>query len=89
MTVQTITHSIEIMVEGNDTPIEVTDATAALAALEGFKMGAPYITVPVSGEGDTDCTLYINTKNIIAIQDCPTIETQTVTDATCDNVVTE
>lgn len=86
MTVQTVTHSIEIMVDGMDNAIEVTDSAKAVAALEGFKMGAPYIVVPGEEDG---CVIYINTKYIVSIQDCTTTETEEVTDAACDNVVTE
>lgn len=79
MVKKTITHSLTITVDGLDTPITVSDATAALVALEAYKMGKPLVKVP----GENDCVIYINSKYIISVQDCPTETETTVVDSTC------
>lgn len=80
MVKKTITHSLTITVDGLDTPITVSDATAALVALEAYKMGKPLVKVPGSQDG---CVIYINSKYIISVQDCVTESETTVVDNTC------
>lgn len=80
MVKKTITHSLAIIVDGFDAPVAVSDATAALVALEAIKMGKPLVKVP----GDEDgCVVYINSKYIISVQDCVTESETTVVDSTC------
>lgn len=80
MVKKTITHSLTITVDGLDTPITVSDATAALVALEAYKMGKPLVKVPGSEDG---CVIYLNSKYIISVQDCVTESETTVVDSTC------
>lgn len=80
MVKKTITHSLTITVDGLDTPITVSDATAALVALEAYKMGKPLVKVPGAEDG---CVIYINSRYIISVQDCVTESETTVTDSTC------
>lgn len=80
MVKKTITHSLTIMVDGFDMPVTVSDATAALVALEAYKMGKPLVKVPGSEDG---CAVYINSKYIISVQDCVTESETTVVDSTC------
>lgn len=80
MVKKTITHSLTITVDGLDTPITVSDATAALVALEAYKMGKALVKVPGSEDG---CVIYINSKYIISVQDCVTESETTVVDSTC------
>lgn len=80
MVKKTITHSLTITVDGLDTPITVSDATAALVALEAYKMGKPLVKVPGSKDG---CVIYLNSKYIISVQDCTTETEATVVDNTC------
>lgn len=82
MTKMTVTHSLQVLIHGNDTPVEVTDATAALVVLEQFKQGVT-LTIPVVEGSDDQCTMYVPYHAVMAIVDCPTTTTETVEDANC------
>ena len=82
MVKKTITHSLTITVDGMDTPVRISDATEALAALEAYKMGKPYLTYTASTD-DADYTNYLSVHQIILVQDEVTVSEQTVTDNTC------
>jgi len=79
MVKQTISHSLTINLIGGGDPITVSDATAALTALEQFKTGVT-VVVP-SGE---NCKTYIPFHAILSVQDCPTVTSEEVTDALCE-----
>lgn len=85
MTKMTVTHSVQVYVHGNDTPLEVTDATAALTVLEQFKQGIT-LKIPVSGEDESVCFMYVPYHAVIAVLDCPTTETTEVEDANCQEM---
>jgi len=80
MVKQTISHSLVISLIGVDDQIRVSDATAALTALEQFKQGVT-VVVPVSENG---CKVYIPFHAISSVQDCPTVTSEEVTDALCE-----
>lgn len=82
MVKKTITHSLTITAHGMDTPIRISNATEALAALEAYKMGKPYLTYTVSND-DAHYTNYLSVHQIILVQDEVTVSEQTVTDNTC------
>ena len=79
MVKQTITHSLKVTVHGGTT-INVTDATAALTALEQFKQG---VTVVVPGSED-GCKQYIPYHAIITLEDCATVTSEEVSDNLCE-----
>lgn len=79
MVKQTISHSLKINVIDAGSPITVSDATAALTALEQFKTGVT-VVVP-SGQ---NCKTYIPFHAILSVQDCPTVTSEEVTDALCE-----
>lgn len=81
MVKQTISHSLTINLIGGGDPITVSDATAALVALEQFKTGVT-VVVP-SGE---NCKTYIPFHAILSVQDCPTVTSEEVTDALCKEI---
>lgn len=81
MVKQTISHSLTINLIGGGDPITVSDATAALVALEQFKTGVT-VVVP-SGE---NCKTYIPFHAILSVQDCPTVTSEKVTDALCKEI---
>lgn len=82
MTKMTVTHSLQVLIHGNDTPVEVTDATAALTVLEQFKRGMT-LEIPVTDGSDTECVMYVPYHAVMSVVDCPTTATTTVTDANC------
>lgn len=85
MTKMTVTHSLQILIHGNDTPVEVTDATAALTVLEQFKQGVT-LKIPVTEGSDTECFMYVPYHAVMAVVDCPTTETTEVEDANCQEM---
>ena len=82
MTKMTVTHSLQVLIHGNETPVEVTDATAALTVLEQFKQGG-VLKIPLEGDDEAQCFMYVPYHAVMALIDCPTTETETVTDANC------
>lgn len=87
MTKMTVTHSLQVLIHGNDTPVEVTDATAALTVLEQFKQGET-LKIPVTEGSDTECFMYVPYHAVMGLIDCPTTVTTTVTDANCQTKTT-
>lgn len=79
MVKKTTSHSLTINLIGGGNPITVSDATAALTALEQFKQGVT-VVVP-SGQ---NCKTYIPFHAILSVQDCPTVTSEEVTDALCE-----
>lgn len=82
MTKKTVTHSLQVLIHGNETPVEVTDATAALTVLEQFKRGMT-LEIPVEGAEEAECVMYVPYHAVMSVVDCPTTTTTTVTDANC------
>lgn len=82
MVKRTITHSLTVMVECNDTPIEVTDATNALEVLEQFKQKS-VLKIKVSGDDEAECVMYVPYHAVCALVDCPVTESETVEDDVC------
>lgn len=80
MVKQTISHRLTINLIGGGDPLRVSDATAALTALEQFKQG---VTVVVPGS-ENGCKIYIPFHAIAGVQDCPTVTSEEVTDALCE-----
>lgn len=82
MVKRTITHSLTVMVECNDTPIEVTDATNALEVLEQFKQQS-VLKIKVSGDDEAECVMYVPYHAVCSLVDCPTTTSTTVEDDVC------
>ena len=82
MVKRTTTHSLQVFVKCWDDPIEITDATAALTVLEQFKQGVT-LKIPVTGDAEAECMMYIPYCSVVAVLDCPTTESETVEDDLC------
>lgn len=76
----TCEYALVISLKCFDSPIVLSDYPAALGIYSSFKAGAKYIVVP---NIDENCTGYINTDKITAMQFCRQCDSTTVVDDTC------
>lgn len=82
MVKRTTTHSLQVLIHGNDTPVDVTDATNALEVLEQFKQQS-VLKIKLEGDDESVCIMYVPYHAVMALIDCPTTESTTVEDDMC------